>query len=367
MIKALLFSTLFFVFTTSAFAKNANHKLEPWEVPYPSQFDNKLLKPQSLISVHKNTFVDQQGNTFIFKGVNIADPARLSKQGKWSKDLFAELVNNWGVNTIRLPIHPTHWKAEGKTNYLKLIDEAVLWANELDAYLIIDWHSIGYLPTEQYQHPMYDTTIKETRDFWRTIAFRYQDISTVAVYELFNEPTTQGNTLGQRNWKEWKALNESLIDMIYARDKNVIPLVAGFNWAYDLSYIKKNPIKRKGIAYAAHPYPQKAKPKIKSKENFFKLWQEKWGYVSKKYPMIATELGWVQPDGYGAHVPVKDDGSYGPRIVEFMAERGISWTVWCFDPDWSPTMIEDWNFKPTEQGAFFKKVLLESKVQKHAH
>ena len=248
--------------------------------------------------------------------------------------------------------------------YLELIDQAIMWANKRDIYLIVDWHSIGYLPTEQYQHPMYDTTLKETRDFWRTVAFRYKDVPTTAVYELFNEPTTQDNTLGNRDWKEWKVLNESLIDMIYSRDKNVIPLVAGFNWAYDLSYVKKMPIEREGIAYAVHPYPQKVRPAVRDDQSFFSKWTDTWGWAAAKYPILATELGWVKPGGYGAHVPVLDDGSYGPRIVKYMEQRGISWTAWCFDPHWSPVMINNWDFEPSEQGAFFKKVLKEKNTKR---
>lgn len=345
------------LFGATAYASSAKPSQEWWNQPYPTAFDKTRLKPQPFIKVSGNKFIDESGDTFIFKGVNIADPDKLTQQGQWKKSLFEELTNNWGVNHIRLPIHPAAWRSRGKSEYLKLLDEAVVWANELGIYLIIDWHSIGYLPTEQYQHPMYETTQKETRDFWRTIAFRYKEVPTTAVYELFNEPTTMGNTLGQRDWQEWKTLNESLIDMIYAQDSKVIPLVAGFNWAYDLTMIKTAPIEREGVAYAVHPYPQKAKPEEKTEQRFFELWEDVWGFAAKDYPLIATELGWVQPNGYGAHVPVKDDGSYGPRIVKYFAERGISWTVWCFDPEWSPTMIEDWSFTPTEQGAFFKKVL----------
>ena len=117
------------------------------------------------------------------------------------------------------------------------------------------------------------------------------------------------------------------------------------------------PIDRPGIAYTSHPYPQKEQPEPASKENFFALWEEKWGFASKQYPMICTELGWVRPDGYGAHIPVMNDGSYGPRIIEFMESRGISWTAWVFDPHWSPTLITDWDFTPSEQGAFFKQVM----------
>lgn len=34
---------------------------------------------------------------------------------------------------------------------------------------------------------------------------------------------------------------------------------------------------------------------------------------------------------------------------------GASWTVWCFDPHWSPQLIKDWEFTPTRQGDFFMK------------
>lgn len=357
MLKTLTFFTCAMLISTMTLASQGT-TTDWWNIPYPTTFDKTQLKPQALVKVAGKHFVNDAGKTVVFRGVNIADPDKLAKQKQWHKNLFEELSRNWGANIIRLPIHPVAWKERGKSEYLKLIDQAVVWANELDIYLIVDWHSIGYLPTEQFQHPMYDTTQKQTRDFWRTIAFRYQGVPTIAVYELFNEPTSMNNTLGLRNWTEWKALNESLIDMIYAKDKDVIPLVAGFNWAYDLSEVKEAPIAREGIAYAVHPYPQKAKPKDATDANYFALWQETWGYVADQYPMIATEIGWVQPDGYGAHIPVKDDGSYGPRIVKFLADRGISWTVWCFDPEWSPTMIADWDFTPTEQGAFFKKVML---------
>lgn len=328
-----------------------------WQQAYPQPFDLKRLsKKQSFISVKGNQLVNEQGQPFLLKGVNIADPDKLIKQSQWRKGLFQE-IKDWGANVIRLPIHPVAWRSRGEKDYLAVIDQAVEWANQLDLYLIVDWHSIGYLPTEQFQHEMYDTTIKETRAFWKTIAFRYQNVPTIAVYELFNEPTDLGGKAGQANWQDWKQLNEELIDIIYAHDKNVIPLVAGFNWAYDLRPLRTAPVEREGVAYAVHPYPQKAKPEVKSKENFFALWEEVWGFAAQDYPLIATELGWVDENGYGAHIPVINDGSYGPHIVEFMAMKNISYTVWVFDPDWSPTMINNWQFEPSEQGAFFKQVL----------
>ena len=40
-----------------------------------------------------------------------------------------------------------------------------------------------------------------------------------------------------------------------------------------------------------------------------------------------------------------------------MKEKGISFTVWCFDIHWAPTLISDWDFTPTTQGRFFKNYL----------
>ena len=83
-----------------------------------------------------------------------------------------------------------------------------------------------------------------------------------------------------------------------------------------------------------------------------------WGFVAERAPMIATEIGWANENEHGAHVPtINNDHTYGPNIVDYLSSKGISWTVWAFDPEWAPTMIKNWDFEPTEQGAFFKKVL----------
>ena len=351
--------------SVSVYAKETAHETQEdhwWGIAYPEVFDRSVLKPQAFISVKDNGFVTEKGRPFFFRGVNVADPYELNREGHWSFSLFEE-VHRWGANTVRLPIHPPSWEHYGPERYMKLIDQAVVWANKLGMYVIIDWHSIGYLPNELFQHPRYDTTIKKTLKFWHAIALRYEGIPTTAVYEIFNEPTTQYETLGARNWKELKALNERIIDIIYARDPRVIPLVAGFDWAYNLSPIRNHPIDRSGVAYTSHPYPQKEQPNEPTKENFFNAWEQSWGYVADTYPIIATEFGWSKPDEPGAHNPVINDGSYGPMIIDYFRKKKISWIVWCFDPDWAPTMIKDWNFTPSSQGTFFKKIMLEERAK----
>jgi endoglucanase len=74
-------------------------------------------------------------------------------------------------------------------------------------------------------------------------------------------------------------------------------------------------------------------------------------------PVILTEIGFALPEEKGVHIPVHGDETYGKALVDYTAEKGISWVVWCFDPDWSPYMYTDWDYTPTRQGAFFKKVM----------
>ena len=340
---------------------------EWWDIPYPARFDVSLLaEKQKTLSVSGKNIVTGDGEIFVMRGVNIADADKLVLQDRWNRELFEEIAA-WGANTVRVPVHPMGWRKRGPEWYLERIDEAVFWANSVGLYLIIDWHSIGNLHTEMYQHPMYQTSMAETRDFWRRMAFRYRDVPTVAVYELFNEPTDNyiGNgagSLGHLDWESWRETLEELVDIVQVYDPVSISLVGGMNWAYNLEPVAEMPVRRDGIAYASHAYPQKAKPEENTREAFHEAWQKNWGFVAETYPVIATEIGWVREDGFNAHVPViNNDGTYGPNLVSFMEQRGISWTVWNFDPDWSPTMISDWDFTPTEQGKFFRDVMLRAK------
>ncbi len=330
---------------------NRNAQDQWWNIPYPERFNiNSISKKLSFIRVEGNKFVDENGSRVIFRGVNISDPDKIAKNGRWNKRHF-EVIKEWGANVIRIPVHPVAWKHRGQEEYFKLLDQAVIWASELEIYLIIEWHSIGNLKTGLFQHPMYETTKAETLNFWRSVSFRYKDVPTIAFYEIFNEPTMYNGQLGRITWKEWKVICEEIINIIFAHDKNVIPLVAGFNWGYDLKPVKEDPIGIKGIGYVSHPYPQK------TSAPFEENWERDFGFVADKYPVFATEIGFMAADDPGAHIPVISDEKYGETVVNYFRKKGISWTVWNFDPDWPPQMISDWNYTPTKQGTFFRNVM----------
>ena len=302
------------------------------------------------ISVSGNKLVKDDGSEVVFRGLNASDPGKLLEDGHWNKAYFEEM-KMWGANIVRFPVHPVRWRSFGEKDYIKLLDRGVQWATEVGIYVIIDWHSIGNLKTGLYQSDMYDTDLKETYRFWRTMAQHYKGNSTVAFFELYNEPTLIHGQLGGCTWPQWKEIMEDLIGIVRANGSESIPLVAGFDWAYDLTEVKENPIDAEGIAYVSHPYPQKREKPWEDK------WTRDWGFVAEKYPVILTEVGFCGPDDRGAHSPVISDESYGDALVKYCDDRGISYVIWVFDPMWSPMMFYDWSFKPTRQGKYFKKVL----------
>jgi endoglucanase len=299
-----------------------------------------------LISVRGNHFVNPAGETILFRGVSIADPDRLAKNGHWNRELFAS-VRELGANLVRLPVHPAAWRERTPAKYLELLDQAVSWSTELGLYVVIDWHSIGNLRTEMFQEPIYDTSKAETFRFWRTIAHHFRGHNTVAFYELFNEPTHFNGMLGTMTWTEWRELNEEMIEIVRFWDKERIPLVAGFDWAYDLNSLHYEPVRASGIGYVTHPYANKRSRPWEPK------WEENFGFAANQYPVIATEIGFSLKPG-----EVIDDDHYGNRITRYLEQHGISWIAWVYDPDWWPQMLKSFDgYTLTSSGEFFKAAL----------
>jgi endoglucanase len=318
--------------------------------------DNKKLP---LILVKGNKFVGPDGTTVLFRGLAISDPDKLEMQGHWSKDLFVK-VKEMGAKLVLIPVHRVAWRERTPAEYLKLLDQAVGWCTELEMHVIIDWHTIGNLETGVFQDPMCETSKQETYNFWRVMARHYAGHNTVAFFELFDEPTTCRNQLGPVSWDAWKKSVEEQIILIRAYNPQVIPLVAGFDWAYDLTPLILSPIAAEGIGYTVHPYANKRSQPWEPK------WEEDFGFVAVKYPLFATEFGgFTRPPGTNAEPAAVETGrrrnrtdpTYGPAIIKFLESKGISWAVWCFDPEWGPTLIRNWEYELTPSGEFAKAAL----------
>ncbi len=302
------------------------------------------------IYIQGNKFVNTDGDTIIFRGLDLSDPLKLYNINKWNMSYFKE-AKKWGANIIRIPVHPKFYKEIGKEEYLRLLDLGIKFAKELNLYVIIDWHIIGNLKDEKFPRNIYNTTKTETIDFWKTIAKHYRGNNTIAFFEIYNEPTDFKGKLGNLSWEGLKPLNEEIIDSIQAIDNQKIVLIAGLDFGYDLKPIIKRPIERKGIAYVSHPYP------MKTSHPWENNWEKDFGFIVDKYPLLATEIGFMNETEHGAHIPCIGTEAYGDTLISYFDKKGISWTAWCFDPDWPPVLFTDWNYTPSNQGLFFKKIL----------
>ena len=317
--------------------------------PAPSKPTTAVVKTQlDFVSVQGKRFVNESGQPISFKGLAISVPDKIVRDGHWNKKHF-ETIKSWGANLIRIPIHPSALRKKGIDGYLKLLDDAVRWCGELEMYVIIDWHSIGNLKDAKFESDQYKTSLEETMQFWKSISEHFAGNPTVAFYEIFNEPSTNFGDWGKCTWQQWKTMAERIIDAIYANDKKVIPLVAGFDWAYDLRDVKDNPIDRPGVAYVAHPYPGKCKPPREPN------WEKHFGFLTSRHPVIVTEMGYYLAGDYDYMI---DDGSYRNAILKYLDKKNISWCAWIFDPDWQPSLIESYDYQPTHPGMFFKKAML---------
>lgn len=299
------------------------------------------------ISVKGNRFVTPDGAPVLFRGVSIADPNKVEGEGHWNKAFF-EQVHSMGAQLVRLPVHPLAWRIRTPGRYLILLDSAVSWCGQLGMYVDIDWHSIGNLQMGLFQDAIYNTSLQETYEFWRTVSKHFNGNTTVAFYELFNEPTSYGGQLGRVSWGSWKQINENIIHLIRAYDRQTVPLVAGFDWAYDLTPLREEPIEADNIGYVVHPYPNKRPQPWEPR------WDEDFGFAVGKYPVIATEIGFELKNGDPA------DGAehYGTRITQYLEKNGISWLAWVYDPEWGPAMLQSWKGADlTGCGAFFKQAM----------
>lgn len=339
-----------FIFLFAAFSIQSlsAQEAKPWfqDGPWRRPIQNPKSKVLPLVKVKGNKFVNPEGGTVLFRGLSISDPDKLDRQGHWNKTHF-EKVKEMGALIVRIPVHPIAWRERTPEKYLELLDQAIEWCTDLGMYVMIDWHSIGNLGMELFQNPMYNTSKQETYQFWRTIAQHFNGNNTVAFYEIFNEPTTFSGQLGTISWAEWKKINENIISLIRSYDTETIPLVAGFDWAYDLTPIINEPINAEGIGYVSHPYANKRSQPWEPK------WEENFGFAANKYPVVVTEFGFGLRTG-----DVINAEHYGNRIINYLEGRGISWVCWVYDPEWGPSMLKSWDtYELTGSGEFFKKAL----------
>ena len=308
--------------------------------------------------VKGNAFVDQFGTKMIFRGIDALDPVLQKVDPRmpvWS-DNYYKAIASWGANIIRVPIVPLSIHQYGMDAVLSVLDQTVAWAAKNKMYVIIDFHSVGWIPENWYPNGGDDeTTAAEWTGFWKTISSHYAGNDVVAFYELFNEPALNYKThpypYPAAEWSIWKGYLDTLIKKtIRPNDPGKTLLVGGVLSAYDLEYVAHAPIadSSRNVAYSTHPYDWISKLNVG--------WDTAFGKLSSKYPVFATEYGYDSPD------PGTRIGGvvYHQALIDYLEAHHISWTAWSFGDNWPPSLLKDRStFEPTESGAYFKNRLLK--------
>lgn len=290
----------------------------------------------SALKTEGNRISNDLNESITFKGLMIPDPSVLFSANRLNKELF-ESIRHTGANIIRLPVHPDLWMQD--VDYLeKYIVPAVAWANELDLYVIIDWHYIGNIITgESEGMPVTRMTPLElSENFWMVITARFTDHPGV-IFELCNEPADIMP-------EQWSGAAQGLINVIRNQGAEQLIIVGGVQYAQDLSWIAENPITDINIAYASHIYP------AHGKEN----WDHWFGAASESKPVIITEWGYIDENRNVTEQKylIGDKETYGIPFMNYLRERNIGWVACWYDDTWEPEMLTKDDLGYTNFGQF---------------
>lgn len=295
------------------------------------------------------------GSPVTLRGVAVGDPL-LARRDRPLSD-YGDLATDWGVNTVRLSVHPGLWRRAAK-EMLSRLQGNVAAARAHGLAVVLDWHAIGwpggaaFLPRNEWGLPadIYDCDLDLAATFWTTIASEFGADEGVA-FELWNEPVRLLDNEGQcspsgQDWAALKPIFENLLQGVRARASNLV-LLSGGNWASDLRGVAEQPLADPRTAYAWHVYPGTAAGDVAQLDVLL-------AEVPKTHPVIVTEWGF---GGSEPHLRGNAD-DFGQMFRDnFLERHQLHWTAWCWHPHWEPALIqEDWR-TPTSSGSYIRTLL----------
>jgi hypothetical protein len=209
----------------------------------------------------------------------------------------------------------------------------------------------------------------ELQLFWETVAPRYADADHV-LYEVYNEPRLPGmwgptsDSAVQAVWQLFVQFIQPVVEAIRTYT-DTVAIVGSPGWSTSPEGALIDPIDGGNIAYSYHIYPGHAVSE-----------DEAWGAtrpdgggveaVYEAYPLFVTEFGWRD---YEHELLGGTTSGFGEPFMEWLESHAISWTAWCGDVWWEPTMFvqgdqpSEWVLRgrdggsPEDSGVFIKQQL----------
>src|SRR5882724_12126746 len=132
----------------------------------------------------------QNGLPVRLLGVAVGDPLYIRKDRPASD--YRVIAEAWRANTVRISLHPGHWRAD-RNRALRSLADDVFAARAAGLFVIIDWHVIGFpgryaaRPEPSWGLPAdaYDPDPALAADFWAEIARSFGRDPGV-IFELWN-------------------------------------------------------------------------------------------------------------------------------------------------------------------------------------
>ena len=323
--------------------------------------------------------VDSAGQEVILTGINWfgLETDVLAPHGLWSRN-WEEMLDqtaSLGYNTIRLPysneLFDPSLRPQGidyaknpdlqDLDGLQVMDKIVEGAGKRGMKVILDQHR----PTSDSQsHLWYTDELPEDRWIadWQALAKRYRGNDTVIGADLHNEPAGEA-TWGSGDPKtDWRLAAERCGNAILEVNSDWLIVVEGvekteddfgnvLDWYWmggSLQNARFAPVRLNvpnRLVYSAHDYGPSVymqgwflDPEFP--ENLTEIWDHHWGYLVRENiaPVLVGEFG-------GLSVGDDVEGVWQRALVEYMRERGISYTYWALNGnsgDVGGLLGEDW-------------------------
>ena len=335
------------------------------------------------LHVQGNQIVDAKGNAVRLRGANMAGTEFVCAQG-WSADPFGgqpedspatfAAMQAWHINFVRIPLNEDCWLGIngariGGAAYQTAVVKLVHDLRAAGFYVIVDLHwSAPGTQLALSQNPVPDKD--HSPAFWSSVAATFSNDLGV-IYDLFNEPflywiaaggpdqftcLMNGCTLNQyetggtpftitANWQS-AGMNELIGDVRATGAQNVI-MVAGANWARDLSgWLAHRPADT-NVAASWHSYPS-GNPTLTSECAAQSCWDSVIAPLAQQVPVVVGETG---DSTFGAQ-------TYLPAFLPWANTHGLSvvawtWNAWNNPDDVLVTDMQTGN--PTSgEGVFYK-------------
>jgi endoglucanase len=281
----------------------------------------------------------------VLRGVAVADPTDVDHRGSGMTapellDRLTAPADDFYTRIVRVTVFPDIWLADPEVYFNEHLQPAVEYATSLGLYVIIDWHEIADV----------ETVAQRTAAFWKLMAPRYASYTNV-LYEIFNEPMNNSDP----SWQRFKQYAQPWVDQIRQSAPNNVVLLGGPYWDQQIAGAATDAFVGDNLAYVGHIYPMAASGLLTDTSPI--------AQAAAARPVIITEWGFRDN---GDPVTGATQTSFGQPLKAFIEARGLSWTAWCADSVWAPTMFDpSWNLLvgPGEMGGFVRDWLAERKDQ----